>query len=302
MNIIMDIKEVAEKMTKDEFLKFSEGTCIRRYGIKISNEDCKDVKCEDCRKEQVKGIKFKDEEVVGGEKVEEVIKVRCKRNGFDFEKDKTYKAERTITGAYKLMNDKGVYHIFFGNDFSSYFEKVTDDFLMVECIDNKDKESGLTIGKKYEVKQETPMEYWVINDNGEKWDYLKTRFKSVESQKEEKKEYSFREVIQNIKANEKYECEGFNIICLEDGTIQIEGESGHKIGFYANDLFTKVEEPKPVTTSEAFKALEEGKTIKSYKGYQYKKEKGKIKCKNDEILLYKYIDFEELENNWIILE
>jgi len=69
--------------------------------------------------------------------------------------------------------------------------------------------------------------------------------------------------------------------------------------FLINGIFIPI--AKPVNTTEAFKSLEEGKVIKSYKAYEYKKENGKIKCISG-ILPYKYIDFEELEGQWLVLD
>lgn len=244
------------------------------------------------------------------EKVEDVFEVKCIINGqmeqLALTIGKIYYAidSPTVKGAYQIrIDDLGRKNMNFSKD---WFEKV-EDVLMVECIDNKGKEHSLTIGKKYKIENETSTVYWVINDNKEKWNYSKDRFKPVEPQKEcNKKTYSAVELLDfPVSTKFKNDRTVFEIVEFEEGNkgIVIAETKGEMI-FSTNLLkvkFTKVEEPKQVTTSEAFKALEEGKEIESFKGYRYKKENNKIKC-TLEVFINKYIDFEELENNWIILE
>jgi hypothetical protein len=70
--------------------------------------------------------------------------------------------------------------------------------------------------------------------------------------------------------------------------------------------FTKIEEPKTVTTAEAFKALEEGKIIESIvSNDKYRKENGTlfIKAKGfKNFCTCGNITSKELMNNWIIIE
>ena len=72
-----------------------------------------------------------------------------------------------------------------------------------------------------------------------------------------------------------------------------------------NDKFTKIEQPKPVTTAEAFKALDEGKIIESVISKdKYKKINGIIHIEKEDgdtgRLMYIYRN--ELEGQWIIHE
>lgn len=361
MNIIMDIKELAIKYTREEFIKeastnesnlhcpfvydlsskccgkeYSKEECMECWGeatkdIKFKGEEeTFEVECIDAenRKELTKGqiylakqsefytnyyeidghtykkerFKLVNELCVEGEKVEEVIKVRCikEMNFKDITEGKEYTVVEEEPQGYKIINDAESirrYH-------KDLFEKVTDDVLMVECIESQE---GITLKKKYPLIAEEKGRYFIKNDFGNRTGYFKGNFKRVEPQKEEKKEYTFKEVIENIKDGEIYKYSD-TIIKQVDGAISVGKEKafsdGETLGFWFYNMykFTKVEEPKPVTTSEAMKALEDGKVVESCRGYQYKKEGEKISLFNKRRCASKSIEFEELENQWIILE
>lgn len=287
-------KEKVKGLTKD-----------KEYIVKQSKEyeDYYEVMNDLNKIETYKKYRFK---IVGVKDMEDKnIKVICKKDFIDFKKNKLYIAERTTTGAFDLKDDKGVGNIFYSADFEKLFEKV-EDVLMVECIDNDRKLLNLTTGKQYPVISEDEIYYKVKNDYGLIREYDKSVFKPVEPQKEEKKEYSAFELL-DFPVGTKFEDDRtiFEIVEFEEGNkgIVIAETKGEMI-FSTNLLktkFTLIEEPKAVTTSEAFKALEEGKTIESCKEFKYRKENGKIKC-IFEIIPVKVMDFEELEGKWIILE
>ena len=237
---------------------------------------------------------------------DKTIKVKCKTNEFNFIKGKIYIAKRTMTGAYKLINNKGMEHLLFAADFFTLFEKV-EDVLMVECVENKKYVyDNITIGKKYKVLGETGLAYEITNNYGERAYYQKDCFKSVEPQKETKK--NFREVIADIKEGEEWKA-GTTIISMKDNKIKIKDIECDSLESYTYNEdhreFIKAEEPKPVTTTEAFKALDEGKIIESVISKdKYKKINGIIHIEKEDgdtgRLMYIYRN--ELEGQWIIIE
>jgi hypothetical protein len=236
-----------------------------------------------------------------GDKMEgKTIKVRCKWSDGTLELEKIYPVINDAINGYAIKGDDDKIHIYA----KDMFEKVEDVF-MVECIENLKNPLGkglnLTVGKKYKVIENGSEEYLIENDKGNKnsW-YLKKFFKPVESQKEVK-EMDFKTVVADIKPNEEYICQDNYIIrCHENGRIEFEAPSGNKIWFDKEDIFEKIE-PKPVTTTEAFKALDEGRTIKSvFSGYKYKKENGSIKYVNCSSDYSRNLSFQELEGQWII--
>jgi hypothetical protein len=303
----MNIEELTSKFTREEYIrKCSESTqtylCPRKFGLKDNFPKCSEdiEKCKECVITATKDIKFKGEEVVEGEKVEEVIKVRCIKN----EKLKLY---LTIDIEYKVIAvNRDGYHIEddAGNEecyLKEYFEKVTDDVLMVECIKDS-KPLGITLGKRYKLTKEDE-KYCIINDFGYEAKYNKNCFKPVEPQKEVK-EMDFKTVIADIKPNEEYICQDNYIVrCYENRKIEFEAPSGNKIWFDKEDRFEKIE-PKPVTTTEAFKALDEGKIIESVKSNcKYKKEeRGLLIQIENTFLKCGSMSSSELEGQWIILE
>lgn len=182
-----------------------------------------------------------------------------------------------------------------------YFKEVKEDTLIVECIDNQEGLSKLIIGEKYKVIDEDNRQYKVVYNKNETIWINKSRFKPVEPQKEIK-EYDFRKVVAEIKPNEEYRCQNFIVRCLEDNTIEMIAPSKNIIGFMNTDKFIKTE--KPVTTAEAFKALDEGNIIESLiTGNKY--------LKNDcgQLINIKITEkrqttmfFEELEGKWTVIE
>lgn len=251
------------------------------------------------------------EKVVESEKMEDkIIKVRCINNGnmeqLALKIGKVYDVIESddITGAYQiLIDDTGRKNMNFSK---SWFEKV-EDVLIVECVDNGISPKDLTLNKKYKVMVQNEECYLIRDDAGEWAQYSKSRFKLVEPQNEVK-EMDFGKVIADIKPNEEYICQDNYIVrCHENGRIEFEAPSGNKIWFDKEDRFEKIEKPKPVTTAEAFKALDEGKIIEStITKDQYKKdvklyiklyteqEKGFGRCINISSL--------ELEGQWLIHE
>lgn len=138
----------------------------------------------------------------------------------------------------------------------------------------------------------------------------------VEPQKEEKKEYTVMEVLEmptgtklKLFPYDEFEREIMVVGGVADvkTLLYVDKEGCHEEGVIISSWimekprFRVVEEPKPVTTSEAMKALEEGKVIESCQGYQYKKENNKISIINKRNCASRNIDFEELENEWFIL-
>lgn len=235
--------------------------------------------------------------VEGGKMEDKTIKVRCINNSFgNITLKKEYTVLQEMETTYLIENDGGLKREYL----KVWFEKV-GEVLIVECVNNG-KELSLTLNKKYKVIEENEDGYLIINDKNVKNRYLKERFKPVEPQKEIK-EMDLKTVIADIKPNEEYICQDNYIVrCYEDGRIEFEAPSGNKIWFDKEDRFEKIE-PKPVTTAEAFKDLDEGKTIKSiFSGYKYKKENGSIKyvdCSND---YSRNLSFQELQGQWIIHE
>lgn len=215
-----------------------------------------------------------------GDKMEnKIIRVRCINtlNFKDLTKDKEYPVIEEEPQGYKIINDDESirrYH-------KSLFEKV-EDVLMVECIANKKYVyDNITIGKEYEVLEKGEKTYKIINNNDDEAYYMKDCFKPVDPQKEVK-EYTVMELLDFPVGT---------IFKYDDGKVKIiEYEKGNKgteiIGIsrgielstnWTKTKFTLIEEPKPVTTAEAFKALDEGKEIESVISKdKYKKINGTI--------------------------
>ncbi|MDV3429130.1 MAG: hypothetical protein LIR50_19230, partial [Bacillota bacterium] len=211
------------------------------------------------------------------------------------------KQSRNYDKYYELENDLGKVDTYLKSRFNVMEDEKVEDVFIVECIDNSNSDLLLTIGKKYLVIKENDNSYWVENDFGEETDYSKTWFK--------KDKKNFREVVAEIKEGEKWRTEN-TIISMENNKIRIKDNNGINMASYSfsEDYreFTKVEPPKPVSTPEAFKALNEGEIIESLithdrylKGkdtinieqYNHKNE-GFSKCINISTL--------ELEGLWII--
>lgn len=252
------------------------------------------------------------EKAIEGDKMEDkTIKVRCINNNAAKDLlyiDKIYISYRENEKCYEIIDEKGNKG-FWGK---TRFEKV-EEVLMVECIENKKyKYDNITIGKEYRVLDKTELTYKITTDDKEEAYYYKDCFKPVEPQKEIK-EYSAIEILEFEEGTKFKNIKSGNVV--EVVTV---GENKYIKGLLsgANLLITsnllkrryiKVEEPKPVTTATAFKALQEGKIIESeITKDQYKKgvklhiklyteqEKGFVKCKN--------ISSIELEGLWIIHE
>lgn len=200
------------------------------------------------------------------------------------------------------------------------FEEVKEDNLIVECIDSKDKESGLTINKKYPVIKVKSKGYLIKNDNDEIEEYNSFRFKLVPKEKEQK-EYTLSEVFEEKEGTEFKNTESNCYVKLVkiDGikslvTINKE-DNYHKWNkemvapineVWLNLRFIKVEEQKTVSTVEAFKALEEGKTIMSilsnnqYKEYDKDIFASTIGC--NEFHKCELIYTNEIGGKWLITE
>jgi hypothetical protein len=246
-----------------------------------------------------------------------IIKVRCIKNyngQLDISIDKEYPIDKEEESFYYIKDDKGI-----NKKYSKFlFEKV-EDVLMVECIENDNIEGKLTINKVYLVLKIEDDLYLIKDDLGQTLKLAQSRFKTVEPQKE----YTVMELLDfpvgtKLKDNENNIVEIIESIggTKEDKEIRCTWIS--KDSPFGNSLilstgwkrkrFTLVEQPKTVTTSEAFKALEEGKIIESLvthdrysKGVKTinielhdEREEGFNKCMN--------ISIAELEGQWIIIE
>ena len=262
-------------------------------------------------------------EEVEGEKVEEVIKVRCiKTDGFKWiTLNKEYECENIGVSLTTIKDETGK----FKHYPSELFEKVTDDVLMVECIDNEGYKDALILGKSYQVIDEDSIHYCIEDELfGERkyWTgYNKERFKPVEPQKEEKEEYTVMEVLEmptgtklKLFPYDEFEREIMVVGGVADvkTLLYVDKEGCHEEGVIISSWimekprFKVVEEPKQVNTSEAFKALEEGKEIEStYTGDKYKKENGLLVLQGkgfDNYCKCGSIAASELTNSWIIIE
>lgn len=252
--------------------------------------------------ETYKKYRFK---IVGVEDMEKGFKVRCINNGgfeLRLEKDGIYNVSKEINERYVLREIGEGYE--FNKD---RFEKVTDDVLMVECIDNQEGLLKATIGESYKVVDSDSRQYKIVDNNTNEVWCNKTRFKPVEPQKEEKKEYSLMELFEEEEGI-KFKSEENAIYYVRNEGLMVSTEIGEmEVRLnrkFFKMKFTKIEEPKPVTTSEAMKSLEEGKTIESvYTRNKYKKDYKQIS------LIVEGFGFEECENissqeimdKWIIL-
>lgn len=256
-----------------------------------------------------------------GDKMEDkTIKVRCIENGnMEHEALKignVYDAMESeyIKGAYQiLIDDTGRKNM----NFSKNWFEIVEDVLMVECVDTGLYED-ITKEKQYKVIEEERSMYYIHNDYEVGKTYPKNLFKPIEPQKEIK-EYSVMEVLQMPKGTI---LKLFPYDESEGRVIVSEGVNKNKYLYYIDDegcheegviisnwimdkpRFIKVEEPKPVTTAEAFKALEEGKIIESLKsGDKYRKQNGLICAKNLDVYLRTNLIYgSELEGQWIIIE
>lgn len=295
------VKENLKGLTKD-----------KEYEVKQSKEyeDYFEVMNDLGKIETYKKYRF---EVVDGEKMEEIKRVRCIKkckedlNALNIGEE--YPVLEESIDCYLIANKRDINDTWYSKEL---FEKVTDDVLMVECIDNNAAKDRLTIGKVYKVIEQDDRYYLINDDLIAEQNWGKGRFKPVEPRKEEKKEYSVMELFEE-KEETKFKIEGIDYeYFVLNGILRrtIDGTMGENI--YLNKAilkakFIKVEEPKQVTTSEAMKALEEGKTIESV----ITKDRYSKRDKTINIDQYKYnypgfskclnILSTELENNWIIL-
>lgn len=143
--------------------------------------------------------------------------------------------------------------------------------------------------------------------------YEKRFFKPVEPQKEIKT-YSVMEIFEEKEGTE-FEIEGLDYIYFVLNGIarrtidRITAETLYLNKAILNGKFIKIKPVKEVITSDAMKALEEGKTIESvYSKYRYKKANGNILIETDVtrqekrgFVNFTYFEVKEIENNWIIL-
>ena len=236
---------------------------------------------------------------------DKTIKVRCiKNDGIvgPITKGKEYPVIEESEEEYLIENDKGKKDTWY----KKWLFEIVEDVLIVECVENKKYiYDNITIGKEYQVLDETGSAYKITNNYGEKAYYQKDCFKPVEPQKEIK-EYS----VMGLLEEEGTEFKDKRGIIVYPKTIGlnkylIDKASGTEIRVslkLLKDKFTKVEEPKTVSTAEAFKELEEGKTIESVISHAkyFKNDNGNILYAEitedgDENA---YIGFEELEGQW----
>lgn len=240
-----------------------------------------------------------------GDKMEDkTIKVRCiKNDGIvgQITKGKEYPVIEESEEEYLIENDKGKKDTWY----KKWLFKKVEDVLIVECVWS---DGTVTGNIKYPVIKEYKETYLLKNDLGEEKEYYKTDFKPVEPQKEIK-EYSVMELLEE-EGTEFKDKRGIIVYPKTIGLNKylIDKASGTEIRVsekLLNDKFTKVEEPKPVSTAEAFKALDEGKEIESVISKdKYKKINGTIYIEKEDgdtgKLMYMYRN--ELEGQWIIIE
>lgn len=146
--------------------------------------NCLNGKCKECNE----NCRFR-----GGKMEDKTIKVRCiNNNGAKdlLHLNKEYIVYGENEKRYEAIDEKGTKD-FWGK---TRFEKV-EDALMVECIDNQDELANLTIGEKYKAIYEDSGQYKVIDNNNDTIWINKSRFKPVEPQKEEAKEYTAMQLL-----------------------------------------------------------------------------------------------------------
>jgi len=252
----------------------------------------------------IEKIKQLVNEMVDDNKVEDkTIKVRCIDKGncgeicFDIE----YDAIKTEKG-YRIISDY-TYP-------KEYFEEVKEDILMVECINNNAAKDRLIFGKKYPVINKDE-KYYTINDEIKKNQHWGIgRFKPVPKEKQQKT-YTIQEVFEEKEGSE-FKIKGMDYIYnVLDKILRRTVDRDIYETMYCDEYilkarFTKVEEPKPVNTVEALKALEEGKTIQSVlTSNRYKKDGNELMCNlpiSDKYEDTLYIEYREIENQWLIIE
>lgn len=194
------------------------------------------------------------------EKVEDVLIVECIDN-LDYkdklELNKVYKVKKEFDKSYSLEGIQQDYQ-FDKKRFKPVYQQKE-----VKCIWS---DGTLELNKIYPVIREEKEIYIIKNDFREEKLYHKDNFEEVE----EKKEYTFEEVVENIKPNEEYKStrEVFAIKSIKKGifgelTFYHNGGFEYEMSNHIDQKFVKIEQPKPVTTVEAFKMLDEGKIIKS---------------------------------------
>lgn len=110
------------------------------------------------------------------------MRVRCINNG-DGELWITISKEYDVlyegVKVYKIINDKNIED----NYNKDRFEVVKEDEMRVLCIDNENGSCDLTIGKEYNVLDESDIVFGVINDIGRPEGFFKRRFEIVKERK-----------------------------------------------------------------------------------------------------------------------
>lgn len=376
----MDIKEIAKKMTREDFVKIvandryeqigmSQG-CPETYGLNSFGETEKcclydNNVCENCWGNAVKDIKFKDDmekllvkvgvvefyengivkfpknnnktwmqqamehvEPIVKDKLEKAIKNYLEGDKMENKVSKVICINEgrwplTLHREYPVIEETRSQYKIMGDDLKiSLYSKVlfrrVEDVLMVECIDNQQTLNNLIIGKSYQVIREDEKQYKVKNERSEEIWINKSRFKRVEPQKEVK-EYTLMELLDFPVGTKFYRNQ---LECVAE-VEEIETSRGEKVKriicnatdaddkgiefteIWAKAKYTKVEELKPVSFIEAWKALEEGATIECLRhNIQYKlNNKGDLMERDSTLDNFEssaYINWEEIKGQWII--
>ena len=182
-----DIKEIAEKYTREEFLNEAAKSgslflCPRYSGL---NQKCLSIvydekKCRECWKEAVKDITFKSEEFTAiciNDKTTRDKKVKV----LGITEGKEYQVKPSkYANYYELVNDMGNVETYFMDRFKVVEDdKMEDKTIKVRCIDAKGT-IVLEKNKIYTVKKEYESSYLLEEIKNHDYQFDKARFEKVE--------------------------------------------------------------------------------------------------------------------------
>ena len=165
--------------------------------------------------------------------------------------------------------------------------------MKVRCYDNSYLEDCLTVGRIYDVKEIKENYYVIKDDKGITNLFWHGEFEIV---KENEMEKTFREVIADIKEGEVWEDKNFVLTLGYDERLRITHKEGFDncVAIYI-DINGKFKlKREEFTFTEAFKAYEEGKEIKSlYSDIKYYQD-----VSNEGLI--EYLSIEEIRGKWYI--
>ena len=165
--------------------------------------------------------------------------------------------------------------------------------MKVRCYDNSYFEDCLTVGEIYDVKEIKENYYVIKDDKGITNLFWHGDFEIV---KENEMEKTFREVIADIKEGEVWEDKNFVLTLGYDERLRITHKEGFDncVAIYI-DINGKFKlKREEFTFTEAFKAYEEGKEIKSlYSDIKYYQD-----VSNEGLI--EYLSIEEIRGKWYI--